>query len=200
MNKMRELINPQQMAQIGRALGEQAVQLFRDHINKQQEVQGGSFPNLAPSTVKAKQKNSRGGVQGNATMRMKATNDFVQNAFQYEINSDGITVFISHLPHKQNKTYNARQAYETRAKHGKTNRKEKPSYVNKYGQVVTYEDIAGWQLRGDFDQGQRSSNNPGANFFGFSRNDEYKMTNTFVQLSYPMIKGNIVDAIEDAIK
>ena len=197
---MRELINQQQMAQIGRALGEQAVQLQRDHINKQQGVQGGSFPSLASSTVKAKQKDKRGGVRGNATMRMKATNDFVQNAFQYEINSDSVTVFISHLPHKQNKTYNARQAYDTRAKHGKTNRKEKPTYVNKQGQVITYEDIAGWQLSGDYDQGKRSDNNPGADFIGFSRNDEYIMTNTFVQVAYPIIKGNIIDAIEDAIK
>ena len=189
---MVELITPQQLAEIGEALGERAVQLQRDHINKQEEVSGGSFPSLSPATVAMKERNKRKGVRGNAEMRMKATNDFVQNAFQYEITSNGIVLFISKKIHKRDKIANERKRWETnKAKMGAKGKKPKtakPTYTNKQGKIVTYEDIAKWQLRGKSDQGERKSGNPGADFFGFSKDDENTLKTTFTQMAYPIIK------------
>jgi hypothetical protein len=195
-----ELITPEQLNPILKKMGSKAVQLQKDHINTQTNIDGTKFAPLKPSTIAAKQRSSRGGVQGNAEKRMKATNDFVQNAFKYEVNGDGsVTVFVSNLPHKQDKTYNARRAYETREKHGKTNHKDKASYVNNQGQVITQEDIGGWQLCGEHNTGKRSPHNVGANFFGLSNSDEQKLETIFAKV-VPIIDRNIEYAIIDGLK
>ena len=125
---------------------------------------------------------------------------FYQNAFEYRVNGDSVTIFISKSPHKAMKTVNAKEAYNTRAKNGKTNHKPKPTFVNNQGQVITHEDIAGWQLSGDYNQGKRSSNNAGASFFGLSNSDEQKLESIFVKKGLPIIGKNIEYAIRDGIK
>jgi len=196
---MQELITAQQIAEIGKALGNQIVQLLRDRINKQQEVNGGAFPKLAPGTIRAKQRKG-GGVRGNAEMRMKATNDFVTNAYEYKVERDGVTVFVSNKVHKLNKIANERKKWETNRAKGRNQKTPKPTYTNKQGAMVTYHDIAMYNMRGEFDYGWRKAGNPGANFFGFSPNDEYKIKNTFTKLAYPIIKNNIANAIRNCIR
>ena len=194
-----ELITQAQLRPILEEVGSMAVQLQKNHIQQQTNIDGSKFAPLKPSTVEAKKRSSRGGVRGNAEKRMKATNDFMQNAFQYKVNGDSVTIFISNSPHKALKIANAKQAYNTRAKNGMTNHKPKATFVNNQGQIITHEDIAGWQLSGEYNQGKRSSHNAGSAFFGLSDSDEQKLETIFTKVM-PIIDRNIEYAIRDGIK
>ena len=199
---MPDLITPEQLRPILESVGSKAVQLQKDHIQQQTNIDGSKFALLKPSTIASKQRSSRDGVRGNAEKRMKATNDFVQNAFQYRVNesANSVTIFISPLPHKALKIANAKEAYNTRAKNGKTNHKPKATFVNNQGQIITHEDIAGWQLCGEFDQGKRNQYNVGANFFGLSNSDGQILETIFVVKVTPVVKRNINLAIREAVK
>jgi hypothetical protein len=192
-----ELITQAQLRPILEEIGKEAVQLQQDHINDQKNIDGSRFAPLKASTVAAKQKSSRGGVQGNATMRMKATNDFLQRAFMYTVNDDGsVTISISRLPHKFEKTANTRQAHETKKGEGYNMKKPKPKYTNNQGVVVTHEDIAMYNLKST---GWVKAGNAGANFFGISKSDELSLENTFVKMAMPIVENNIKENINEVI-
>ena len=199
---MNSLITTQQLKPILDDIGAQAIQLLRTRINSQKEVDGSPFPPLASSTIRAKQR-AGGGVEGNATLRMKATNDFVMNAYEYKVENDGVRIFISKKIHKLSKIASARRKWETNQAKGKKQKTSKPTYTNSRGEMVTYEDIALYNLRGSFDCGWRkpgNPGNPGADFFGLSKSNEEKLNKIFVAKIKPIIETNIMNAIVNACK
>jgi hypothetical protein len=191
---MNDLIPWQKLKPILEDIAEQAVQLQSDHINEQKEVSGKSFAPLKASTIKAKERKG-GGVAGNKSLRMKATDDFVHNAFQYSIDGKGVTIFISDKPHKQLRTKARQQTRVTNKKKG-WNVSPKPPKQSSF----SYQDLASWQLSGKHDQGKRKAGNPGADFFGLSKNDERILHNIFVEKAKPIIEKNIKDKIFSMVK
>ena len=192
-----ELITQAQLRPILEEVGKEAVTLQQNHINDQKNIDGSRFAPLKASTVAAKQKSSRGGVGGNATMRMKATNDFYQNAFQYKVNGNEVIIYISPKVHKLQKIANERKAYDTRANNGKNNSKPKHTYTNKQGVMVTHEDIAMYNLK---NSGWVRAGNAGADFFGISKSDAMSLENTFTKRAMPIVETNIITEIEKAVK
>ena len=101
---------------------------------------------------------------------------------------------------ENNKIADARKAYRTKQAKGYKMKKPMQSYTNKKGVMVTYQDIAMYQLRGPFDSGWRKANNPGADFFGFSEADTKKLEHEFVRLSKKEIEENIIREIKNGLK
>jgi len=188
------LLTSQQLKPILDEIGAETVQLLRNRIRKQTEVGGSPFPPLKPATEERKHKIG-GGVAGNADKRMKATNDFVNNAYQYRVENDGVTISISDKPHKQLKIKARRQARRTNKKKGWNVSAKAPKQSS-----FSYRDLASWQLRGKFDQGLRKSGNPGADFFGFSKSDEEKINKICADKIKPLIEANIVKAIKESCR
>ena len=132
------------------------------------------------------------GVAGNAEKRLKATNDFVNNAFEFEQRGNDLFIFVSNKQHKNRKIANQVKAWENREAKGKVNKKPKPTKS-----LITYEDLAKWQLRGEFDKGgQRKKGNPGADFFGLSQNDIDKLRSTIESMAYPIMEKSLVEALK----
>jgi len=193
---MSSLITPQQLKPILDDIGAQGVQLIQDQINNQKDIHDKPYTKLSESTIKAKERSKRGGVKGNADKRMKATNDFVDNAFQYRVDNNGITFFISPKVHKLQKIASERKSYRTNLAKGKNMKKPIRSYTNNKGVMVTYQDIALYNISGNFDYGWRKAGNPGADFFGFSKSNEEKLVKIFAGKVKPIIEANVVDAIK----
>jgi hypothetical protein len=197
-----ELIKKQQLEYILKDVAADAIQRMKDHITEQKEVGGGDFPELNPKTIKQKEKHKRGGVRGNAKNRMKATGDFSHNAFEYKLNGDNsVTISISKKIHKLDKIANERKKWETNKAKGNKVKTPKPTYTNKQGKITTYEDIAKYNLRGEYDKGGwRKAGNPGADFFGLSKKDEAELKEILANKLAPTIEQNIADILKKSIK
>jgi hypothetical protein len=194
---MAELITNQELQPILDAVGKRGAQLIRDHIISQKEVTGGSFPALAPSTIadkrgigKGQNKRKGGGVTSNATKRMIRTGDFYKNAYLYEVKPGEVTFYISSQPHKHDKTEARLQTRKTNKDKGWEIKAKEPKQAD-----FSYRDLAGWQLRGTFDQNKRKANNPGADFFGFSQSNEEELKKMLEKQIAPIVMKNIKNAI-----
>jgi len=133
-------------------------------------------------------------------MRMKATNDFVTNAFEYKVENNGVRIFISKKVHKLNKIASARRKWETNNAKGKKQKAPKPTYTNSRGEMVTYEDIALYNLRGSYDHGWRKKGNAGADFFGLSKSNEEELNKIFFTKVKPIIETNIIEALKKSCR
>lgn len=160
-----EVLTQSEMNSILKKVGESLKRLMRKRIQDQKEVDGGSFPRLASSTIKSKQAKG-GGISGNANKRMVATGDFLRHAYEYVVNGSKVTFGISSQPHMATKTEEKRQR--------ELKRKKKPSNFSQH-KNYSYRDLAGWQIakkspysKGSFPKKGINSNNPGADFFGIN--------------------------------
>jgi hypothetical protein len=194
---MARLVSDMQIKTIMAKLGRLGQQMQRDHITQQKEVAGTPFEKLSPTTIAMKLARG-GGVAGNANKRMQATNDFKNNAFTYAIEDEKLVFGISTQPHQFKRTESNRERMLTRMKSGKKATKKaiaKSQYKN-----ITYTDIAKWQLRGPFDQDLRRYPNPGADFFGFSKENEVELSRVLEKELQPVIIDNIIKEIINSVK
>jgi len=194
---MGRLISSTQLRAVLLKLGDAGKQMMRDHIMDQREIDGTPFPRLSPVTSAVKRARG-GGISGNANMRMRATNDFMKNAFASTVEDEKVVFYISTQPHEFKKSEANRERVLGRLKAGKS--VSKRAWAGTQKKDIRYLDIAKWNLRGEYDQGFRRSSNPGANFFGFSEKDKDELRITAVNELSPIIVRNAINEIMNSVK
>lgn len=192
-----EVLSESQKKEILTDLKDRWILLHRKRIRDQKEVEGGSFPYLRLKTIIKKQ-GMGSSVSHNAFNRMIRTGDFMKNAFEGKVTSNSLTFFISPKVYSLKKIAAKRKSYETRKAKGVKVRKPKASYTGKNG-MVTYQDIAMYNLRGKFQTAWKSLNNAGADFFGLSKKEADESFKYLKRKAASNAKKNIENELNNII-
>jgi len=184
-----EILTSSQLKALLSSTAERVNRLQQQRIQNQTNVDGSPFPKLKIGTINSK-KRAGGGISGNAEKRMIATGDFRRHAFEYKVSGNGVTFFISPKVHKLTKIAQKRKGYETKKAKGKNMKSPKASYTGKNG-MLTYSDIAMYQLNGKYSTGWRSSSNAGAAFFGVNGKEANNTFNFMQKEAVGIARQNI---------
>lgn len=212
-------ISPGEISSLLKLLGDEVLQLHRERMKRQTNVDGSPYPPLRPSTLKRKSGEgyffTRAGkkifvkkqvkASRNPSLRMIDTTDFQKNAFEYKVDQNGIIFGISSLPYRAMKELAREEGIATRI--DKAQKKGKSTAKIKLGKSVsknfTYTDLAKWQLSDSSPFARiskRHPNNVGCSFIGLNQNEFDKVTMKFWNSAKSLIEKNIVEYVQNAAK
>ena len=195
------------------------LQMQRDYITNQKEVNGGAFPALKRSTIAGKTGltvfYTRNGkvfafnkpmgkslarasntAMYTAGMRMMRTRDYLRNAYIGSVNDNSVSISISNSPYKSKAIWEERLKYLERMKANPNKKYKPPKPIPNY----TYQNIHDWNARGEYDNGKRSSRNLGAAMFGISKPNLDIKEQQFIKTITPVLLRNIDKILMDSIK